>query len=352
LNHRIIQFETQSGRRLGVVDGDVVHDLTSAEPAVERVCDAFELAQDAGQSLTKVLGSLAAAASMRHPYAALLANRRLADGPVLRPPLDHADPHRVLVSGTGLTHLGSVQSRDQMHATESVNIAGAAETPLTDSKKMFQIGLGGGKPAAGVRGSAPEWFYKGNGSMLRGPHESLAIPPFAEDGGEEPEIVGCYVIDRRGVPRRLGFALGNEWSDHATESVNYLYLAPSKVRQCAIGPELVTDCEFQHIELRCQVRRRGELIYDSGPLASGERNMCHSLANLEDHHFKVPEHRIPGDVHLHFFGTSKLSFHERDWQYADGDEIRIEAPGFSAPLVNSVSRLAEPDVAPVRVAPA
>ena len=83
---------------------------------------------------------------------------------------------------------------------------------------------------SGQRGVAPEWFYKGNGTILRGPREPLEIPEFALDGGEEPEIVGCYVINKLGVPTRLGFSLGNEWSDHATEKINYLYLAR---RSCA-----------------------------------------------------------------------------------------------------------------------
>src|SRR5205823_2844509 len=128
--------------------------------------------------------------------------------------------------------------------------------------------------------------------------------------------------------------------------------APSKLRECSIGPELVTDCDFGHIELCCLVRRGGEIIYDSGPLLSGEQNMCHSLANCEDHHFKYPQHRLAGDVHLHYFGTSKLSFHERNWKYDDGDEIRVEAPGFSPPLVNIVARAREADLMPVRVVPA
>ena len=188
--------------------------------------------------------------------------------------------------------------------------------------------------------------------MLRGPNQALEIPPFALDGGEEPEIVGCYIIDRPGVPRRIGFALGNEWSDHATESINYLYLAPSKLRQCAVGPELITDCDFQDIELRCLVRRAGHVIYDSGLLRSGEAHMCHSLANCEDHHFKFPQHRIPGDVHLHYFGTSKLSYKQREWKYAAGDEIRVEAPRFSPPLVNTVLRQTESDATPIHVEPA
>ena len=152
------------------------------------------------------------------------------------------------------------------------------------------MGMQGGKPAPGQQGVAPEWFYKGDGRILRGPEQPLDIPLFAPDGGEEPEIVGIYIIDDRGIPYRLGFTQGNEWSDHVTENVNYLYLAPSKLRTCAIGPELLTDLLFDDIRGRCRVIRDGQLLYDSGELRTGERNMCHSLNNLENHHFKFPQH--------------------------------------------------------------
>jgi hypothetical protein len=102
----------------------------------------------------------------------------------------------------------------------------------------------------------------------------------------------------------------------------------------------------------CTVRRAGEVLYDSGELRSGESAMCHSLANIEDHHFKFSQHRRPGDVHLHFFGTSKLSYGARTWRYAAGDEIRIEAPGFSAPLLNTVAAGPAAEGRPVRVVPA
>ena len=222
------------------------------------------------------------------------------------PPVDLPDPRRVLVSGTGLTHLGSVKSRDAMHGGQT-----QVAEPQTDSAKMFAMGLKGGRPHQGERGTAPEWFYKGNGTILRGPRAALTIPAYALDGGEEPEIVGCYLIDDAGIPRRLGFTLGNEWSDHPTERINYLYLAPSKLRQCAIGPSLNLTDSFNEVRLRCTVRRQGELLYDSGELLSGESAMCHSLQNIEDHHFKFAQHRQPGDVHIHFFGTSKLSYGSR-----------------------------------------
>lgn len=336
---RLVQFEIPgSGRRVGVVQGASVLDVTSVRPEWKHVVDVFHAAEAEGVRLSEAIRT--AFEESRIPtltYDSLWDAVPGGSQPYLHPPVDHADPHRVLITGTGLTHLGSMQSRHQMHTGAGTDPAPtAAAAPQTDSQRMFEMGLAGGKPEAGRRGIAPEWFYKGTGSNLRGPGETLELPGFALDGGEEAELVGCYIIDRQGRPRRLGFVLGNEWSDHATEKINYLYLAPSKLRQCAIGPELLVDFEFQEATLRCTIERDGETLYDSGPLLAGERNMCHSLANCEDHHFKYPQHRQPGDVHLHFFGTSKLSYSTRTWRYQPGDVVRIESPEFGKPLINLV----------------
>jgi hypothetical protein len=356
----IVQFEIPGrGRRIGFVNGDVVQDVTAYRPELAYLHDAFQAAFQAKQPLEQFLRSL-----IRAPGNATLKRQPLFDGapggndPFLHPPVDHPDPHRVLITGTGLTHTGSMQSRDQMHAADKVGAAKSADAhktpgaPKTDSARMFEVGIQGGKPHPGARGAAPEWFYKGDGGVLRGPHSPLEIPAFALDGGEEPEIVGCYIIDPAGRPRRLGFALGNEWSDHATEAISYLHLAPSKLRTCALGPTLNTDSDFQDIALRCTVNRDGRALYDSGEMRTGEKWMCHSLRNLEDHHFKYAQHRRSGDIHLHFFGTSHLSHSTRNWKFQAGDEIRIEAPGFCLPLVNPVAAGSPVDAGPIEVAPA
>ena len=71
------------------------------------------------------------------------------------------------------------------------------------------------------------------------PEHPLVSPGFAEDAGEEPELTGLYIIAPDGRPFRVGFALGNEFSDHVTERQNYLLLAHSKLRQSSFGPELL-----------------------------------------------------------------------------------------------------------------
>ena len=241
-------------------------------------------------------------------------------------PIDHPEPSRCFVMGTGLTHKASAENRQSMH------ISALAEP--TDSMKMFQIGLEGGRPTAGRVGAAPEWFYKGVGTILRAANQPLDVPSHADGGGEEAEIAGVYLIGDDGTPFRIGFTQGNEFSDHVLEAKNYLYLAASKLRACALGPELVIEPKFDDVPGRSTVERDGNVIWQ-GPQASGERWMCHSLSNLEHHHFKHDEHRRPGDVHIHFFGADMFSFKDR-LRLEDGDVTTISFEGFGRPLRNPI----------------
>jgi hypothetical protein len=245
----------------------------------------------------------------------------------LLPPIDHpTEPARCLVSGTGLTHLGSAADRQRMHE--------ASASEMTDSMRMFQLGIEGGKPADGRIGAAPEWFYKGTGVSLRAHGDPLDVPAFAEDGGEEGEVAGLYVVDRDGVPRRVGMAVGNEFSDHVFEKRNYLNLAGSKLRTCSLGPELVIHPEFRSVDGRVSITRDGADIW-SRAIVTGEDAMSHSLANIEHHHFKFDAHRRPGDVHVHYFGACALSFGD-GVRLADGDVMQVQFSGFGRALRNPV----------------
>jgi len=247
-------------------------------------------------------------------------------------PIDHTDPAHLLVSGTGLTHLGSAEGRDQMHRK-------AIENPApTDSMKMFLMGVEGGKPETGAIGVQPEWFYKGDGAILAAPDTPLAMPDFALDGGEEPEIAGIYLIAPDGAPVRIGFALGNEFSDHVTERGNYLWLAHSKLRAAALGPELLLGELPEDVRGTSRILRDGAVIWEK-PFVSGEANMSHSIANLEHHHFKYAGFRRPGDLHVHFFGTATLSFSD-GVKTEPGDVFEVEAPPFTLPARNPLARAA------------
>jgi hypothetical protein len=312
---RIVQLKAPSGEgRVAIVEGGALLLLGGCDSVYALAMAA--LAEGRG---------LAAAARAR------AASERLAYDPIYRlesdwrwlPPLTHPEPARCLVTGTGLTHKASAENRQAMHRKPE---------DLTDSMRMYQAGLEGGRPAPGMIGVSPEWFYKGCGSILRAHGEALVAPPFACDGGEEPEVAGLYVIDAEGRPRRVGMAMANEFSDHVLEKQNYLYLAHSKLRTCSLGPELVVDPEFTRVPGTVSIERGAEVVWQRS-IATGEANMSHTVANLEHHHFKYDAHRRPGDAHIHFFGADGFSF-GAGVALADGDTMVVAFEGFGRPLRN------------------
>lgn len=313
---RLVQLQSTSGdRRTGLVQDESIRLIGGCRSIHELALRAIRLQIP----VEAVTSSLLTGVSINYDEVyALESEWRLA------PPLTHPDdPARCLVSGTGLTHKTSAMSRQAMHAKPD---------EWSDSMKMYQRGVEGGRPAPGEIGAEPEWFYKGCGTILRAHGEPLSVPPFALDGGEEPEIVGAYVIDDSGRPWRVGFTVGNEFSDHRLEKQNYLYLAHSKLRTCSIGPELAVGAAFDDVRGTVTINRAGNTVWSKG-LASGEANMCHSLANLEHHHFKYGAHRRPGDAHIHFFGASAFSFGE-GVTLQDGDDMVVEFEGLGRPLRN------------------
>ena len=233
-----------------------------------------------------------------------------------------------LVSGTGLTHKNSALNRQVMHQAATGNMS-------TDSMKMYQWGLEGGQPENGKIGVQPEWFYKGTGAMLKAHGDELMVPSYGNDGGEEPEIAGVYIINRKSQPVRIGFTTANEFSDHVMEKKNYLYLAPSKLRNCSIGPELVLMSGFTDIKGIVRVSRNQAELWSSA-IQTGESNMAHSLANLEYHHFKYADHRQPLQAHVHFFGADAFSF-GAGIRLQTGDEMHVQWEGMGRPLINTIN---------------
>jgi hypothetical protein len=314
----ISQIRDQSGRlRVVVRDGTEAYAVKGADTVYHLAMGAAREGKRLSDRIHAI--GLGEAVDLAAAYA---------EGRLLLPVM-HPDPAHMHITGTGLTHLGSASTRDAMHK------AATDEAKLTDSMKMFRMGLEGGKPSNGHAGVQPEWFYKGNGTTAIAPGAALVSPRFADDGGEEPEIAGIYVIDDAGRPFRIGFTLANEFSDHVMERVNYLYLAHSKLRPASFGPEILIGALPDDVRGMSRILRGGKRIWEK-PFLSGEANMSHTIANLEHHHFKYGLFCQPGDVHVHMFGTATLSFADGIRPQA-GDVFEIEAEPFGMPLRNPLA---------------
>lgn len=318
----LVQFTTESQeRRIGILHDNTIRVVGGYATTLELARAAIA----AGAGLAQLADS-AATSEHYHYDDVAQAGRILA-------PLDHPDPAHCYVTGTGLTHLGSADTRDAMHK----KIGGDVES-LSDSMKMFRMGVEGGKPASGTPGVQPEWFYKGDGSIVRATGQDIEMPDFALDGGEEPEIAGLYLIGDDGQPYRLGFAIGNEFSDHVTERQNYLYLAHSKLRNCGVGPALLVGELPGHVSGTSRILGKDGQVRWEKAFVSGEQNMSHTIENLEYHHFKYGLFKRPGDVHIHFFGTATLSFADSISVQA-GETFEVESPQFGPALRNRLAVL-------------
>jgi hypothetical protein len=330
----LVQIADSSSRRVALVEEPYLRCLTGASSV-------YALAQEClrtSRSLAEYVTSLATGATLLYDdvYSGTSPWRLLA-------PIDVPDaPSRLLVAGTGLTHLGSARQRQAMHIADQPK----HEEAVTDSMRMFQWGVENGRPPEDQIGIAPEWLFKGDGSIVRAPFEPLDIPDHAEDGGEEAEIAGVYLIAEDGTPYRIGMTNGNEFSDHKFEKRNYLNLAGSKLRTCSLGPELIVGAEFGDVHGEVRLQRAGETLWQKS-IATGEQNMCHSLANLEHHHFKFAGHRQPGSVHVHFFGADALSFAE-GIVLREGDITEVSFEGYGRALRNPIKEEAK-SINPVRV---
>jgi hypothetical protein len=315
---RLLQHRGDDGRRRVILaEGDRAVFLTDVETtrelALAAIAAGTTLAEAAAQRRSDETVDIAAELDAGH----------------LLPAIDHEDSARLMLAGTGLTHLGSASGRDAMHK------AASSAEHQTDSMRMFLEGVEGGKPGEGVVGQQPEWFYKGDGQSLVAPEAPFASPAFAQDGGEEPELAGIYLIGDDGTPYRLGVALANEFSDHVTEKHNYLWLAHSKLRQASLGAELLLGTPPADIRGTSRIVRDGQTLWEK-PFLTGEDNMSHHLANLEHHHFKYAGFRRPGDVHVHFFGTATLSVAD-GVKTQPGDVFEIAAAPFALPLRNTLT---------------
>ncbi len=252
------------------------------------------------------------------------------------------EPARCLVSGTGLTHFGSARDCNAMHVG-----AQAAEGRPT-ACGCSEAGVERGRPAPGEVGVAPEWFYKGGGTMLRGHGEPLVVPGFAEDGGEEAEIAGVYVIGGDGTPCRSGCD-GERVLRPRLRAAELPEPRRLEAALVAIGPELALTPEFDTVPGEVRIERRRRRGSGRARWPAGEAEMSHSLRNIEHHHFKFDAHRRPGDVHVHFFGAHSLSF-GAGIALEDGDVMCIRFDGFGRPLRNVV-RVEAADRRPVEIKP-
>ena len=136
---RLVQFTDRSGARRVAAsdDGKTLRVLAG----VPRVFDLALAAARANSSLESAAKAKIGAETVSYDD--------VVDEKRLLPPLDHPDLYRCLITGTGLSHLGSAAARDSRHAKFQKD-----ESELTDSAPIFALAADSSEELARAAASA------------------------------------------------------------------------------------------------------------------------------------------------------------------------------------------------------
>lgn len=244
--------------------------------------------------------------------------------------ISHHHPMSTWVGGTGLTHKNRAAIRKHMEGRDARNEA------LSDSEKIYMAGVHDGKKQLSKEGARPEWFFKGHAEQIVTSGEVLPIPSHDIGGGEEAELVGVYYIDEHKHAHRLGFCLGNEFSDHTLERENHFYISQCKLRSFAVGSELMIGELPLSVQLTSSIYRDEKLFWHA-EIATGQENMIHSYDNIESHVFRHAQFMMPDTLYYHFMGTSYISYID-GITMEDKDIVKIESECFKFPLINQINK--------------
>jgi 2-dehydro-3-deoxy-D-arabinonate dehydratase len=243
-------FLPGKGKRVGVIEGDAVVDVTAPRAGATAVTDLIAAAGTAPR-LESRMRALSRAARTRLPWASLdraPSPRR----PHLLAPLDPPE-----IWGAGITY--------------------------RRSREYYEAHTGEGGRTKGIydfvyESERPELFFKATTARMAGPNAPIGVRVDSTLTAVEPEL--ALVIGRAGAI--VGYTVGNDLSAWDIERANPLFLPQSKMFDgCfACGPVLVTAGEIgdpHGLELSCAIQRGGRTVYEGRVNTKEMRRRCDDL---------------------------------------------------------------------------
>lgn len=298
---RLIQFFVpELGKRVGIVEGEKVVDITEIAPSTltlieQAIAKKRSLEEEAREALEE-------AKSQNAQTFGFLAfqNSPAPDKPHLLLPIDAAE-----IWGAGVTYKRSAEERDADSQTDIY------------TRVYFS--------------DRPELFFKATLHRCAPPFGEIAIRSDSEFTAVEAEVAVVIGIDNQPV----AFTLCNDVSAWDIERLNPLYLPQSKIYAgcCSFGPMLVTPEQIGDpyaITVKCRVIRDGRVIFE------GEANTSQLSRRYEELiSFLRRDNPIPvGTVLTTVTGIMPPP----EAALRDGDIVEIESPQIGK-LVNRVRKL-------------
>ncbi len=306
---KLVQFHLPGkGRRVGVIRGDRVLDITAPEEGLESSLDLIRQ------------GKAARGIATRAEWLARHLRRKALDWPSLQRTPSRRAPHILI-------------------PIEPPEVWGAASTYALRRGE----GLGGdlrGRPGpeGGPRmlsdSPRPILFFKATTSRCVGPYSPITVR--SDSQRTQPEAELAVVLDAEGT--LLGFTACNDVSARDLVEENPLFLSQAKIFRacCALGPCLVTPDEIEDpygLQIRCSILRDGRTIFSEAASTAGLQHRLEELAGWLVRDNPV----LPGTV----LTTGTGIFVPPALALQDGDRVDIEVQGIgrlSNPVRGAASR--------------
>jgi 2-dehydro-3-deoxy-D-arabinonate dehydratase len=302
---KLVQFFLPGkGKRVGLVRGDRVVDITAPEEGVQSVLDLVEQGKSAPGLLK------------RAEWLARRLHRKALDWPALQRTPSRRAPHLLIpvdppeVWGAGITYKRSAEFRDE--GTEAARVRRGMYDYVYDSPR-------------------PELFFKATAARCVGPNAPVLIRSDSQLTAAEAEL--AIILGTNGAV--VGFTACNDVSAWDIGRENPLFLPQSKIYLgcCGLGPCLVTPDEIGDpyaLQVRCSILRGGKTVFSEAV------NTAQFHRKLEDLiSWLVKDNSIlPGTV----LSTGTGIIVPNEFALRDGDQADIEIQGIGR-LSNPVRQL-------------
>lgn len=302
---KLVQFFLPGkGKRVGLVQGDRVLDITSPEEGVQSVLNLVEQ------------GKTAAGLVKRTEWLARRLRRKALDWPAIQRMPSRRAPHLLIpidppeVWGAGLTYKRSAERRDEDTGADE-GIKGIYDYVYVNPR--------------------PELFFKATTARCVGPNAPILIRSDSRLTAAEPEL--AIVLGARGAI--VGFTACDDVSAWDIGRENPLYVPQSKIYSgcCALGPCLVTSDEIGDpyaLQIRCSIIRDGKTIFSEAANTSQLHRRLEELVS-----WLLKDNAIPAGTVL---STGTGIMVPDEMALRDGDQVDIEIQGIGR-LSNPVRQL-------------
>ena len=302
---KLVQFFLPGkGKRVGLVRGDRVLDITAPEEGVGSVLDLVEQ----GKSTPGLL--------KRAEWLARRLHRKALDWPALQRSPSRRAPHLLSpvdspeVCGAGMTYKRSAEFRNG--DTEAARVRRGMYDYIYDSPR-------------------PELFFKATAARCVGPYAPVLIRSDSQLTAAEAEL--AIILGTNGAV--VGFTACNDVSAWDIGRENPLFLPQSKIYLgcCGLGPCLVTPDEIGDpyaLQVRCSILRGGKTVFSETVNTAQLHRKLEELVS-----WLVKDNSIlPGTV----LSTGTGIIVPNEFALRDGDQVDIEIQGIGR-LSNPVRQL-------------